>query len=80
MKKAENIYGISLERKKQIFDKIATYAEVRQKVYRFEEVPGNNGSVVKHLYFDEDLVGIGRDISARTAKLRCAINALSNLK
>ena len=76
----QNVHSFSQERKKQIFEKISNYAKVKNKDYRFEEVPGSHGIVIKYLYFGEDLVGIGQDLSARTAKLRCAIDALSNLK
>lgn len=76
----QNVHSFSQERKRQIFEKVANYAQVRNKDYKFEEVPGSHGTVIKYLYFGDDLVGIGQDLSARTAKLRCAIDALANLK
>ena len=36
--------------------------------------------MTKYLYFNDDLVGIGSDMSARQAKLKCALDALSNLQ
>ena len=53
---------------------------MKQKEFRFEEVPGDHGSVVKYLYLGDELYGIGQDLSARIAKLKCAIHALGNLK
>ena len=43
-------------------------------------MPGSHGVIIKYLYFGEDLVGIGQDLSARTAKLKCAMDALVNLR
>lgn len=54
-----DIHLFTQERKKQIFDKVATYAQVKNKDYRFVEVPGNHGVTIKYLYFGTDLVGIG---------------------
>ena len=68
------------EQKKDLYQQIHDWADTKGQSYRFEQAPGRQGVCTKYLYFDDDLVGIGSDISARQAKLKCAIDALSNLK
>ena len=65
-----------------IFNEIQHWAEKKQQEYKFDEtITGSNPPLIsKYLYFGEDLVGVGQDTSSRKAKIKCAKNALENLR
>ena len=66
---------------KDVFVQVQHWANLKQKDYEFKDgVSDKPGEVKKMLYIGEDLVGIGQDSSARQAKIKCARNAIQNLK
>ncbi len=66
-----------------MFQKIQEWAERKGVKYEFQTKPSFDDSDnhhIKHLYFGEDLVGIGEGNTQRQAKINCAREALKNLE